>query len=251
MQVIYFNNYGGLIRDIKMKGNVLEGDIVAARHPIEQNEVATKGYTDDLFSNLSVALLTTGTIKISNLPGFTGDGVSNPGENTIVLAPRGFLTDTRSKVVVDAKGMVSGLGILDNSDIPNLDWSKITSDKPTTLAGYGITDALGVSGGTLNVNVTLRGDPLQAKEAATKKYVDDAALALQSSGSVVGDLILRNVPYTPAGYLLCNGGVVRITDYSALFGVIGHLGADPGGGYFFLPNLTSDEHQGYRYYIKY
>jgi hypothetical protein len=27
------------------------------------------------------------------------------------------------------------------ADIPNLDWSKITSGKPTTLAGYGITDA--------------------------------------------------------------------------------------------------------------
>ena len=27
------------------------------------------------------------------------------------------------------------------SDIPNLDWSKITSGKPTTLSGYGITDA--------------------------------------------------------------------------------------------------------------
>lgn len=27
------------------------------------------------------------------------------------------------------------------ADIPNLSWSKITSDKPTTLSGYGITDA--------------------------------------------------------------------------------------------------------------
>jgi len=28
------------------------------------------------------------------------------------------------------------------ADIPNLSWSKITSDKPTTLNGYGITDAV-------------------------------------------------------------------------------------------------------------
>jgi len=28
------------------------------------------------------------------------------------------------------------------SDIPDLSWTKITSDKPTTLSGYGITDAL-------------------------------------------------------------------------------------------------------------
>lgn len=31
---------------------------------------------------------------------------------------------------------------LDNNDIPDLDWSKITSGKPTTLAGYGITDGV-------------------------------------------------------------------------------------------------------------
>ena len=30
---------------------------------------------------------------------------------------------------------------LDTSDIPNLSWNKITSDKPTTISGYGITDA--------------------------------------------------------------------------------------------------------------
>lgn len=29
------------------------------------------------------------------------------------------------------------------ADIPNLSWNKITSDKPTTLSGYGITDAAG------------------------------------------------------------------------------------------------------------
>lgn len=31
------------------------------------------------------------------------------------------------------------------SDVPNLPWSKITSGKPTTLAGYGITDAIAKS----------------------------------------------------------------------------------------------------------
>lgn len=32
------------------------------------------------------------------------------------------------------------------TDIPNLDWNKITSGKPTTIAGYGITDAKIASG---------------------------------------------------------------------------------------------------------
>ncbi|WP_413943972.1 hypothetical protein [Bdellovibrio sp. HCB-162] len=37
------------------------------------------------------------------------------------------------------------------SDIPNLDWSKITTGKPTTLSGYGITDALVKNGGGVGV----------------------------------------------------------------------------------------------------
>jgi hypothetical protein len=32
------------------------------------------------------------------------------------------------------------------TDIPGLDWNKITSGKPTTLTGYGITDAVAISG---------------------------------------------------------------------------------------------------------
>lgn len=37
-------------------------------------------------------------------------------------------------------------GTFDVARIPNLSWSKITSDKPTTLSGYGITDAKIASG---------------------------------------------------------------------------------------------------------
>lgn len=36
------------------------------------------------------------------------------------------------------------------NDIPNLPWSKITSGKPTTLAGYGITDAYPLTGNPSN-----------------------------------------------------------------------------------------------------
>lgn len=39
------------------------------------------------------------------------------------------------------------------SDIPSLPWSKITSGKPTTLSGYGITDAIGY-----NANIGLASD---------------------------------------------------------------------------------------------
>ena len=48
-----------------------------------------------------------------------------------------------SSVTVDAFGHVTSVGrkALAAADIPSLSWSKITSGKPTTLSGYGITDA--------------------------------------------------------------------------------------------------------------
>lgn len=49
---------------------------------------------------------------------------------------------TGTKITYDAKGRVTASAALAAGDIPNLDWSKITSGKPTTLSGYGITDAL-------------------------------------------------------------------------------------------------------------
>ena len=42
---------------------------------------------------------------------------------------------------VDAGNVV---GVLSTSNIPNLDWSKITTGTPTTLSGYGISDASGI-----------------------------------------------------------------------------------------------------------
>lgn len=58
------------------------------------------------------------------------------------LANTGVNAGTYQKVTVDTKGRVTDGTSLTSADIPNLDWSKITSGKPTTLAGYGITDAL-------------------------------------------------------------------------------------------------------------
>lgn len=53
---------------------------------------------------------------------------------------------TGTKVTYDSKGLVTGSASLIFSDIPNLDWTKITTGKPTTLAGYGITDAVSTTG---------------------------------------------------------------------------------------------------------
>ncbi|AIS15529.1 hypothetical protein JM49_28765 [Pseudomonas chlororaphis subsp. aurantiaca] len=58
------------------------------------------------------------------------------------LADIGVVPGAYPKVVINAKGQVVGSEAQKPEDIPDLDWSKIASGKPTTLKGYGITDAL-------------------------------------------------------------------------------------------------------------
>ena len=67
---------------------------------------------------------------------------------TVALAAVGT-AGTYTKVTTDAKGRVTAGTTLSATDIPNLDWAKITTGKPTTLAGYGITDAM-ASGMTID-----------------------------------------------------------------------------------------------------
>lgn len=53
----------------------------------------------------------------------------------------GFPKGTYTKVQIDDYGRVSSGSTLSAPDIPSLPWSKITTGKPTTISGYGITDA--------------------------------------------------------------------------------------------------------------
>lgn len=101
-----------------------------------------------------------------------------------VLKDTGVTAGTYVKVQVNSKGQVIGTGVLNPEDIPNLDWSKITTGKPTTLAGYGITDALNISGGELTGHLTLHADPTEDMHAATKHYVDSVVQGLDVKESV-------------------------------------------------------------------
>jgi len=80
----------------------------------------------------------------------SGDATGS-GTNAIALtlANSGVSAGTYTKTTVDAKGRVTSGTNLAATDIPNLDWSKITTGKPTTLSGFGIVDAQ-----SLNANLT-------------------------------------------------------------------------------------------------
>ena len=74
-----------------------------------------------------------------------GTGLSGGGsltsDVTLSLGTSGVVAGTYTKVMVDVYGRVTSGTSLSATDIPSLGWSKITTGKPTTLAGYGITDA--------------------------------------------------------------------------------------------------------------
>lgn len=68
---------------------------------------------------------------------------------TVIAAGNGKVL---SAITVNNLGHITSVSAktLSPADIPSLDWSQITSGRPTTLAGYGITDAK-ISGGTITL----------------------------------------------------------------------------------------------------
>lgn len=77
---------------------------------------------------------TLGGVKVGPTLEIDANGVLNQKANVVTA-------ETYPKVAVDTFGRVIGGSSLAVTDIPSLPWSKITSGKPTTLSGYGITDA--------------------------------------------------------------------------------------------------------------
>lgn len=83
----------------------------------------------------------------------TGDGAgsatfdgSADQQVSLSLKASGVTPGVLTKVTVNQKGIVTQGEQLQAQDIPNLDWGKITTGKPTTLQGYGITDAVSSTG---------------------------------------------------------------------------------------------------------
>lgn len=228
------------------------GPLILAGNPVEAVDAATKEYVDTRFLSLNANDLKTGILPIGRLPAFSGDLTNVAGSNVFTLNPSGVTSGTYRKVTVDSKGRVIGGGALAASDIPPLDWSKITKNKPNTLDGYGITDGIKLTGDTIVGTLKSNATPTAAMHAVTTKYVLDAAAT--AGGSVSPGIIISSpVTSSPFGYLRCNGGVVSRTTYAALFDVIGttyNVGTVD-GTMFMLPDFTAKETFTEKFYIKY
>lgn len=82
--------------------------------------------------------LNAGTILAARMPAYTGGDVTSPaGSVALTLANSGVTAGTYRSVTVDAKGRVTA------------------GTNPTTLGGYGITDALPIGGGTLTGKLSI------------------------------------------------------------------------------------------------
>lgn len=151
----------------------------------------------------------------------------------VALADIGVIPGTYSKLTINGKGQVVGSGMLAQTDIPNLDWSKITSGKPGTLAGYGISDGLSVSA---------KATPAEIEAASPiNKYVDPAGVFAATQDVLCGAVFFYAASSPPPGSLKANGAAVSRTIYWKLFARIGTFyGAGDGVTTFNLPDVRGE-----------
>lgn len=219
MRIKTFKNGGYTSGGFTSGGGTMTGPLFLAADPVGDLEATTKQYVDSKIATFDASKFTSGTLQVGRLPVFTGDVTSSSGSSNLSLANSGVSGGVFCKVTVNAKGLIIAGGSLAESDLPDLDWSKFTSGKPNTIAGYGITDGLTKAGGTVTGSLTLHADPTSANHLATKQYVDNAT----SSSSVLktGDITTKMTSSTPTGFLRCNGGAVNKAAYSALYAAVG------------------------------
>lgn len=242
---------GGVgVTQLSTSGVQMTGFLTPNNQISDPKVIIRKKYLDDVFANLSMASITQGylhpdTIKFN----FTGD--VKPGSGSQVLIDRTVNAGTYCKVTVDAKGLVTLGSALYDTDIPDLNWSVFTLDMPTTASGYGITDGLRTTGGTVTGNITLSGAPVDDLHACSKLYLEQNAQTLASNYILVGDIVIRLTTPTPPGYLRCNGGYLSKATYSALYAKLGSSFNHPSDSALFaLPDLTTLELSGYGLFIK-
>ena len=118
--------------------------------------------------------------KIIAGTGLTGGGDLS-ADRTISLATSGVIEGTYQKVTVDKYGRVTLGSSLSASDIPDISWDKITSGKPTTLEGYGITDGVN--------SVTVSG----SGNAVTSASVSGHGLTLTKGGTFLAKSVFDDL----------------------------------------------------------
>ena len=231
-------------------GGTVTGPLFLSGAPTTPDEAACKVYVDTSLSTLAASDFTTGIIPVARLPALSGDFKTAKGGNTATLQVASVTAGTYPKVTVNAKGFVTnGFGLV-ASDIPGISFTKLAFNKPTTVGGYGITDALLQSGGVLNGNLTVSSPPTDLDDLVNLQYLEQRVS--QYAVFRTGDMVMRRGDYSGAGFLKCNGAEVLKTDYPNLYTVVGDqfsVALTPVTK-FKLPDMTSYVGPGTGYFIK-
>lgn len=186
--------------------------------PTQPLEAVNRQYVDTMFANLD-ARNVVGQLIPTRFPAFTGTDVGIPASSgTVTLTNTGIIAGLITKPNVDVKGRVIGGGIILSTDISDIGFEKITVNKPTTLAGYGITDGVSNVNGNVTGHVTIITTPTQPTDSANKQYIDSY---IGLGGLDIGDIVRKACLSTPPDFFKCNGAVLNKTTYANLYNVIG------------------------------
>lgn len=119
----------------------IDKDQVGLNETELQNYLTTNQYTTQSWVNQQLEAQLSDKVDKED-----GKGLSSNDFTDELLAKLNGITTgaqgTFTKVTTNSYGQVISGTTLSAADIPGLDWSKIISGKPTTLAGYGITDGV-------------------------------------------------------------------------------------------------------------
>lgn len=204
---------------ITTTGGDVYGRVFLSRDPEGELEAATKHYADLSITTLSASSFTTGKLDPARVPEFTGDIVKASGGLSIGYSDTGISSGTYPKISVDRKGRATGGGSLVESDLPDIVFSKITSGKPTTLAGYGILDALSKTGGTLSGRLTAQTTGDLGESVITKGFVDTSNLG--TAAIPLGSIVYKGGKGPFFGFLRANGSMASKTVYENLYTKMG------------------------------
>ncbi|MFV8249756.1 tail fiber domain-containing protein [Bdellovibrio bacteriovorus] len=140
-------------------------------------------YWNSVSSNFQCQTINVGVTTVS---GTAGQIVVSNGSTTPTLSLANVGTSgTYFKVTTDAQGRVTaGQSSLVSADIPALSWTKITSDLPTTLAGYGITNAVTNVAGTPSLQTGLDASKPAVGTAGRLYVASDTKRIYRDTGSV-------------------------------------------------------------------
>ena len=117
-------------------------------------------------------------------------------------------------------------GILDTARIPNLSWNKITSDKPTTVSGYGITDAKTLQSNITDPTVPTTGtneadafidtisQNTNGEISATKKYIPVKNVFIPNTTDTNESIVTDRQAFIPYGNT-SHYGVVKVNELNS------------------------------------